>query len=78
MKYLLDIQDNQSDFAEAFFKTLSFVKKVTPLHSKTDVADIEENDAEIISKISNSWSKKDVDEFKSATVLFETIEKELW
>ena len=28
MKYILDIADNKSTFAEEFFKSISFVKKV--------------------------------------------------
>lgn len=28
MRYILDIDDNKSTFAEEFFKTISFVKKV--------------------------------------------------
>ena len=28
MKYILDIADNKSTFAEQFFKSISFVKKV--------------------------------------------------
>lgn len=29
MKYILDIPDNKASFAEEFFKTISFVKKVS-------------------------------------------------
>ena len=86
MKYLLDIQDNQSAFAEAFFKTISFIKKVTPI-SSNNALDFDNplkqetdqnNDSQIINKIAKSWTKEDVADFKTATATFETIEKELW
>lgn len=31
MKYILEIPDNKVPFAEEFFKSISFVKKVSPL-----------------------------------------------
>lgn len=31
MRYIIDIADNKSAFAEEFFKTISFVKTVTPI-----------------------------------------------
>ena len=33
MKYLLDIEDNKTNFAEEFFKTISFVKNVRAIPS---------------------------------------------
>ena len=31
MKYILEIPDNKKAFAEEFFKSISFVKKLSPL-----------------------------------------------
>ena len=33
MKYLIDIEDNKKEFAEEFFKTISFVKNVRAIPS---------------------------------------------
>jgi len=33
MKYLLEVPDNKSDFAEEFFKTISFVKNIKQITS---------------------------------------------
>ncbi len=33
MKYILDIDDSKSTFAEEFFKTLTFVKKIRAISS---------------------------------------------
>lgn len=31
MKYIVDIPDNKSFFAEEFFKSISFIKKIKPI-----------------------------------------------
>ncbi len=36
MKYILDIEDNKTSFAEEFFKTISFVKNVRAI-SKNEI-----------------------------------------
>ncbi|MFA9214951.1 MAG: hypothetical protein ACEQSR_14110 [Candidatus Methylacidiphilales bacterium] len=33
MKYVLEVPDNKSDFAEEFFKTISFVKNIKQIAS---------------------------------------------
>lgn len=33
MKYVLEVPDNKSDFAEEFFKTISFVKNIKQITS---------------------------------------------
>ncbi|MFZ4799725.1 MAG: hypothetical protein ACOYMA_19690 [Bacteroidia bacterium] len=33
MKYILEIAENKSDFAEEFFKTISFIKNVKAIPS---------------------------------------------
>jgi hypothetical protein len=52
MKYILDIPENKSAFAEEFFKSISFIKKITVL------APDEITKTAILKEIENYESKK--------------------
>lgn len=52
MKYILDIPDNKMAFAEEFFKSISFIKKVTAIASN------EVTNPDILKSIEDYESKK--------------------